>query len=158
MDTTTATARGAKLRAGKPEDAQELGRICYEAFASIAEKHNFPPDFPSAEIAAGLMEMMLSRPDVYSVVAEDNGRVVGSNFLWESDDIAGVGPVTVDPAVQDSSFGRAMMEDVIRRSDERGFLSVRLLQSAYHNRSLALYIPSSVSTRSSPSRIFRARL
>src|SRR5690606_23857041 len=139
MDTTTATARGAKLRAGKPEDAQELGRICYEAFASIAEKHNFPPDFPSAEIAAGLMEMMLSRPDVYSVVAEDNGRVVGSNFLWESDDIAGVGPVTVDPAVQDSSFGRAMMEDVIRRSDERSFLSVRLLQSAYHNRSLALY-------------------
>jgi ribosomal protein S18 acetylase RimI-like enzyme len=139
MDSTTATARGAKLRAGKPEDAQELGRICYEAFASIAGKHNFPPDFPSPEVAAELMEMILSRPDVYSVVAEDNGKIVGSNFLWESDDIAGVGPITVDPAVQNSSLGRAMMEDVVRRADVRGFLAVRLVQAAYHNRSLALY-------------------
>ena len=31
------------------------------------------------------------------------------------------------------------MEDVIRRSDEQGFLSCRLVQSAYHNRSLSLY-------------------
>lgn len=139
MDSITATARGAKLRAGKPEDAKELGRICFEAFKSIAEEHNFPPDFPSPEVAAGLMEMMLSRPDVYSVVAEDNGKTVGSNFLWESDDIAGVGPITVVPGVQNSSFGRAMMEDVIRRADERGFLAVRLVQAAYHNRSLALY-------------------
>jgi predicted N-acetyltransferase YhbS len=139
MDSTTATARGAKLRAGKPEDAKELGRICYEAFVSIAGKHNFPPDFQSPEVAAGLMEMILSRPDVYSVVAEDNGKTVGSNFLWESDDIAGVGPITVDPGVQNSSLGRAMMEEVVRRADERGFLAVRLVQAAYHNRSLALY-------------------
>lgn len=139
MISTTAAVKGANLRAGKPEDAQELGRICYEAFASIAGHHNFPPDFPSPEVAAGLMEMMLSRTDAYSVVAEDNGKIVGSNFLWESDSIAGVGPITVDPAVQNSSLGRAMMEDVIRRADERGFVSVRLVQAAYHNRSLALY-------------------
>jgi hypothetical protein len=31
------------------------------------------------------------------------------------------------------------MNDVIRRADEKGFLSVRLVQAAYHNRSLALY-------------------
>ena len=139
MDTTTATARGVRLRAGKPEDAQELGRICYEAFASIAGKHNFPPDFPSPEIAAGLMEMMLSLPDVYSVVAEAGGKTVGSNFLWESDDIAGVGPITVDPAAQNSSIGRAMMEYVVKRADDRDFLAVRLVQAAYHSRSLALY-------------------
>ena len=139
MDSTTATARGVKFRAGKPEDAEELGRICYEAFASIAGKHNFPPDFPSPAVAAGLMEMMLSRPDIYSVVAEAGGKTVGSNFLWESDDIAGVGPITVDPAAQNSSVGRGLMEDVLRRADERGFVVVRLVQAAYHSRSLALY-------------------
>jgi predicted N-acetyltransferase YhbS len=127
------------LRAGTVNDADELGRICFEAFASIANKHNFPPDFPSPEVAAGLMEVLLARPDVYSVVAEDGGRIMGSNFLWESDVIAGVGPITVDPEVQDSSLGRAMMEDILRRADEQGFLSVRLVQGAYHSRSLALY-------------------
>ena len=127
------------LRAGKPEDAEITGRICYEAFKSIADKHNFPPDFPVPEAAVGLTTMLLSRRDVYSVVAELDGEVVGSNFLWEGNQVSGVGPVTIDPKVQNSSIGRRLMEDVIRRSEERGFLSVRLLQAAYHNRSLSLY-------------------
>lgn len=139
MTSTNSTATGYYIRPGRPGDAEELGRICYEAFASIAGKHNFPPDFPSPEVASGLMEMMLSRPDVYSVVAESGGKAVGSNFLWESDVISGVGLITVDPEAQNSSLGRAMMEDVLRRADEKGFLSVRLVQAAYHNRSLALY-------------------
>ena len=35
------------LRAGMPEDASACGTICFEAFKSISEKHNFPPDFPA---------------------------------------------------------------------------------------------------------------
>jgi GNAT superfamily N-acetyltransferase len=128
-----------KLRAGAPDDAATLGRICYEAFRTISEKHNFPPDFPNTEVAAGLMSMMLSRPDVYSVVAENGRGPLGSNFLWEGDAVAGVGPITIDPDVQDSGIGRALMEDVIRRADEREALSVRLVQAAFHNRSLSLY-------------------
>ncbi|PYS86403.1 MAG: GNAT family N-acetyltransferase [Acidobacteria bacterium] len=129
-----------KLRPGKPEDAERLGAICFSAFGNISAAHNFPPDFPSAEAATGLMSMLLSRPDAYSVVAEDQeGRIVGSNFLWEADTISGVGPITVDVKVQNSSYGKAMMEDVIRRSDEQGHASVRLVQAAFHNRSLSLY-------------------
>lgn len=128
-----------KLRTGKPEDAEIAGTICYEAFKNIAEKHNFPPDFPNAEVGIGLISMLLNRPDVYSVVAESDGEVVGSNFLWEGNQVSGVGPITINPQVQNSSIGRKLMEDVIRRSDEKGFLSVRLVQAAYHNRSLALY-------------------
>jgi GNAT superfamily N-acetyltransferase len=128
-----------KLRAGRPEDAETLGHICYQAFKTIAEQHNFPPDFPSPEAAVGMMNMALSRPDIYSVVAEIDGEIVGSNFLWEGNQVSGVGPITIDPAAQNSSVGRALMTDVIRRSDEKGFPSVRLLQAAYHNRSLSLY-------------------
>jgi len=83
--------------------------------------------------------MMLSRPDIYSVVAELDGEIVGSNFLWEGNQVSGVGPITIDPRVQNSAIGRKLMEDVIRRSEEKGFSSVRLVQAAYHNRSLALY-------------------
>jgi predicted N-acetyltransferase YhbS len=127
------------LRSGRPEDAAALGKICFDAFASIADAHNFPRDFPSAEVGAGLLSMILSRPDIYSVVAERNGEPIGSNFLWESDEISGVGPITVDPRIQNSKVGRTLMEDVIRHADEKGTLSVRLVQAAYHNRSLSLY-------------------
>lgn len=140
MRSTKQVGTDVRLRPGRPEDAERLGSICYKAFATISGAHNFPPDFPSPEVAVGLMSMLLGRPDVYSVVAEDgSGNVVGSNFLWESDTVAGVGPITVDPKVQNSSYGRAMMQDVIRRSDEQGHPSVRLMQAAFHNRSLALY-------------------
>jgi hypothetical protein len=72
------------LRQGRAEDAQRSGLICYEAFKAIAEQHHFPPDFPSAEVPIGLLSSLLARPDIYSVVAELDGRLVGSNFLWEN--------------------------------------------------------------------------
>jgi GNAT superfamily N-acetyltransferase len=128
-----------RLRAGRPEDAERLGSICYGAFEAIAEGHNFPPDFPSPEMAGGLIGSLLAREDVYSVVAEADGRVVGSNFLWENMAIAGVGPVTIDPAAQNVAVGRRLMEDVLRRAKERNIAGVRLVQAAYHNRSLSLY-------------------
>jgi len=134
------TAEIPTLRSGISEDAEVLGQICYDAFRTISEEHNFPPDFPNAEAAIGLMSMLLSRSDAYSVVAEDeNGRIVGSNFLWEADTVTGIGPITVDVNVQNSSYGKAMMQDVIRRSDETGHPSIRLVQAAFHNRSLSLY-------------------
>ena len=127
------------FRAGKPGDAEICASICYEAFKAIADQHNFPHDFSDRETALGLLTELLRREDIYSVVAEKDGRIVGSNFLWESGVIAGVGPITVDPGVQNSAIGRQLMEDVLRRARERRFVGVRLLQSAYHNRSLSLY-------------------
>jgi predicted N-acetyltransferase YhbS len=136
---TQQAASKVTLRGGRAEEAPELGRICFEAFSAISKAHNFPPDFPSPEVAAGLMSMLLSHPDIYSVVAEEGGRAIASNFLWKSDAVAGVGPITVDPQVQNSSIGRSLMEDVLRHADEAGILSVRLVQAAFHNRSLSLY-------------------
>lgn len=128
-----------RLRAGTPDDAEACGNICYQAFNTIAGQHTFPPDFPVPDVAIGLLAYMFSRPDVYSVVAEVDGRVVGSNFLWEHAMIAGVGPITVAPAAQNSAVGRRLMEDVLGRARERRFAGVRLVQAAYHNRSLSLY-------------------
>jgi predicted N-acetyltransferase YhbS len=126
------------LRQGRPEDAPECGKICYEAFKMISESHNFPPDFPSVEAATGLMTAILPKSDVYSVVAESAGRILGSNFLWE-DTIAGMGPITVDPAVQNSTIGRRLMHHVLDYFRRNSFAGVRLVQAAFHNRSLSLY-------------------
>ena len=135
------------LRPGTPDDAEPCGRICYEAFKIISEKHNFPPDFPVPEAAVGLLAMLLSRNDVYSVVAEIDGKVVGSNFMWEQKLIAGIGPITVDPKVQNSTVGRRLMQAALSRGEERGFAGIRLVQAAFHNRSLSLYTKLGFDTR-----------
>jgi len=127
------------LRAASPDDAASAGEIAYTAFKTIAERHGFPPDFPSAEVATGLIGYLVSRADVYSLMAELDGRIVGSNFLWEENEVAGVGPITVDPAVQNSRIGRRLMEAVIERARVQEIAAVRLVQAAYHGRSLSLY-------------------
>lgn len=127
------------FRTGKAEDAEAYGLICYRAFKTIADAHNFPPDFPTPETAIGLFSYLLSNDAVYSVLAEMDGRPAGSNFLWESDSIAGVGPITVDPAIQNISVGRKLMEAVMERAKKKNVAGVRLVQAAYHNRSLSLY-------------------
>ncbi len=116
-------------------------------FRAIADQHNFPRDFPDPDTAVGLLSRLFAHDDIYSVVAEVDGRVVGSNFLWESAVIAGVGPITVDPGVQNSTVGRRLMEDVMGRARERRFAGVRLAQAAYHSRSLSLYTKLGFDTR-----------
>jgi predicted N-acetyltransferase YhbS len=141
------------LRPGRLEDADDCGVICFEAFRSISSEHNFPWDFPSAEIATGLMKRILAHPGVYSVVAERGGQIVGSNFLDERSPIAGIGPITVDPASQNRAIGRRLMLDVLQRCAHRGAPGVRLLQSAYHNRSLVLYTKLGFETRETISKL-----
>lgn len=127
------------LRRAVPADAQECGRICYEAFATTAASHGFPPDFPSVDIAAGLVRDQISHPGFFGVVAERDGRIVGSNFLDERSTISAIGPISVDPAAQDHQVGRALMTALLDRVAQRRAPGVRLLQVAYHNRSLSLY-------------------
>jgi predicted N-acetyltransferase YhbS len=136
-----------RLRPGTSEDAKECGRIAYEAFRSIADQHNFPPDIPSAEVATAVLTMALSHPGFYSVVAELDGQIVGSNFLDERSTIAGIGPVSVDPVVMNATIGRQLMQAVLDRAAERRFPGIRLVQIAWHYRSLALYTKLGFDTR-----------
>ncbi|PWU00328.1 MAG: GNAT family N-acetyltransferase, partial [Bacteroidetes bacterium] len=124
------------LRPGNATDANACGQICYNAFKNIAGQHNFPPDFPSPESAIGLMNYIFSDSGAWSVVAESESQIVGSNFLWEDVSIAGVGPITVEPNIQNRSVGRKLMHRVLQRAEEQGFAGVRLVQAAYHNRSM----------------------
>ena len=141
------------LRPGTPEDASACGTICFEAFKSIASEHNFPWDFPTAEVATGVMKTLLAHPGFYSVVAERDGKVVGSNFMDERDPIAGIGPITVGPGSQNQAIGRRLMLDVLDRCRCRGAPGLRLLQSAYHNRSLCLYTKLGFETRETVSKL-----
>jgi GNAT superfamily N-acetyltransferase len=97
---------------------------------------------------------MIQHPLFYSVVAEIDGQVVGSSFLDERGAILGIGPVSVDPAAQNRGVGRVLMEAMFSRSAELGAPGVRLLQLAYHNRSLSLYAKLGMDVRGSFAAMF----
>jgi GNAT superfamily N-acetyltransferase len=127
------------LRPGTTQDAERCGMICYSAFKAISEHHNFPPDFPSPEIAIKFLSQLLANPNIYGVVAEVDGQVVGSNFVDERSVIAGIGPITIVEQAQNRAIGRALMQHVLDRVALRRFPGFRLVQGAYHSRSLSLY-------------------
>jgi len=135
------------MRTMTQADVDDCGRVCYEAFHTIATLHNFPPDFPSTGPARELVAALQSHPDFFSVVAESDDRIVGSNFLDERSPIFAVGPVTVAPDVQDGGVGRCLMQAVLDRSVEREALGVRLVQVAYNIRSMSLYTKLGFATR-----------
>jgi predicted N-acetyltransferase YhbS len=127
------------IRQARESDAVECGRICYEAFAKIATAYNFPADFPNVDMATGVISMLLGHPGFYGIVAEENGRILGSNFVSERGAIFGIGPITIDPRVQNQGTGALLMHAAMTRAEERGAAGVRLVQAGYHCRSLALY-------------------
>lgn len=137
--TTDVFADSLRLRPGLASDIEPCARIVFNAFGAIAAHHNFPSDVPSVEVGTELMTMLLTHPHFFSIVAELDGKIVGSNFLDERSPIAGVGPITVEPTIQNRGLGRRLMEAVLNRASEKAHPGVRLLQSAYHGRSLALY-------------------
>jgi hypothetical protein len=90
-------------------------------------------------MAVGFCGILFSHPAFYCVVAEEDGRVIGSNCLDERSSIFGIGPITVDPTTQNRGVGRMLMQAVLDRTKERNAPGVRLVQAAFHNRSLSLY-------------------
>lgn len=126
-----------QFRPAASADAAQIAPILKTAFDGIADRHNFPHDFPTLDHAANIAAWCCSDPTIWGVVAEANGKIIGSNFLHEGNEIAGVGPITVDQNVQASGTGRRLMEAVI----ERGLRApgVRLVQDAFNSASMSLY-------------------
>lgn len=130
---------GLVLRRAVPADIPVCGRILYEAFATLADSHGFPPDFSTVEVATRCMRGLIENPGFHGIVAERDGVIVGSTFLDERSTIVAIGPVSVDPEAQDGRVGRVLMEAMLARFREIGAPGVRLVQISYHNRSLSLY-------------------
>jgi GNAT superfamily N-acetyltransferase len=126
------------IRPATDNDATACGRICYEGFRTINERHGFSPTFPSVEVATQRVGGFIRHPSVFGVVAEAvDGGVVGFNFLSERDPIRAVGPIVVDLGAQGHGIGRQLMEVILDRA--RGSRGVRLLQFTFNVQSLSLY-------------------
>lgn len=132
-----------------PEHVSELGRICYEAFKDISDRHHFPADFHSAAFGRMIIGMLVAREDYYGIAAMMDGQPAGSNFLLVSDEVGGLGPITVEVPMQGQGLGRALMQNVIDHARESGVEKVRLLQDSFNMTSLSLYASLGFDTKTS---------
>lgn len=121
-------------------DVDECARVAFDAHQAVAAAHNFPPEHPSLDFSMGMMKGKLVDPMAYGLVAERDGRILGSVFINSLlRDIAVIGPLTVHPTAQGGT-GRLLMEAALEEARRRQFKGMRLVQSPYHLRSLALYV------------------
>lgn len=135
--TATRSTAAPSIRTARPGDTDEVGRILVEAFDGINERYGFPIEWGDSAIGVQIARSLIVQRGVFGTVAELDGRVVGSCFLDERDEVRAIGPVTIDPSVQGLGIGRALMEAALERA--AGPVSVRLLQDSFNLASLALY-------------------
>ena len=126
-----------RLRPAVDADADECGRIVYAAFKDVDERHGFISNFTSVQQATFVARLFIGLASMHGIVAEGEGRILGSVFLDMGDPIKSVGLISVDPASQRRGVGRRLMQTAVEHAgDARG---VRLMQEAFNTQAMGLY-------------------
>jgi predicted N-acetyltransferase YhbS len=129
---------GTTVRQATRKDAQACGRILFEAYKAIATQHGAVPDFASAQETTLACFAALAHPGYYGVVAESEGKVVGTVILDERDSVAGSVGLAVDPNVKGLGLVAIQLQrHIINRCTERN-QPVRGLVATYHHHGYAM--------------------
>jgi hypothetical protein len=66
------------IRPAEAADAAQCGAILYTAFQQLADDHNFPPDFPSVEVATGVIP---DQPETRWFGPQERGPALPSRII-----------------------------------------------------------------------------
>jgi hypothetical protein len=129
-------------------DAEICGKIGYEAHKAISSAHGYPSEQPSEEFGIGLIRKLLCNTNSWGVLAERQGRILGSIFLhkFPPSPVAVIGPLTVHPSVE-GGVGRILMDSALTQARKQNNDQIRLVQSPSHIRSFVLYTKSGFTLR-----------
>lgn len=129
------------IRSIEYNDAESCGKIGYDAHKNISSLHGYPSEQPSEEYATGLIRSLLENPNSWGVLAERDGKILGSVFLHEfpPSPVAVIGPLTVHPAAEGYGVGRKLMDAALVQTSKQKHKQIRLVQSPSHIRSFVLY-------------------
>jgi predicted N-acetyltransferase YhbS len=129
------------IRPIEQNDAENCGRIGYEAHQAISSVHGYPSEQPSEEYGIGLIRRLLDNPNSWGVLAEQRGKILGSIFLHEfpPSPVAVIGPLTVHPAAEGGGIGKMLMNAALAQAHKQYHDQIRLVQSPSHIRSFVLY-------------------
>ncbi|MFL6509131.1 MAG: GNAT family N-acetyltransferase, partial [Nitrososphaeraceae archaeon] len=88
----------------------------------------------------GLVKMLLGNPNSWGVLAERQGKILGSIFLhrFPPSPVAVIGPLTVHPSAG-GGVGRILMDAALTQASKQNYDKIRLVQSPSHIRSFVLY-------------------
>jgi predicted N-acetyltransferase YhbS len=136
------------IRPIEQNDAESCGKIGYEAHKAISSAHGYPSEQPSEEFGIGLIRRLLGNPNSWGVLAERQGKTLGSIFLhrFPPSPVAVIGPLTVDPSAE-GGVGRILMDAALTHARKQKHDQVRLVQSPSHIRSFVLYTKSGFTLR-----------
>jgi len=128
------------IRSIEQSDAESCGKIGYQAHKTISSAHGYPCEQPSEEFGIGLIRSLLGNPNSWGVLAEQQGKVLGSIFLHEfpPSPVAVIGPLTVHPSAE-GGIGRRLMDAALIHAHKQNHDQIRLVQSPSHIRSFVLY-------------------
>jgi len=127
---------------------ESCGKIGYEAHKTISSTYGYPSEQPSEDFAIGLIRSLLSNPNSWGVLAERQGKILGSIFLhkFPPSPVAVIGPLTVHPSAE-GGVGRALMDAALTQARKQNYNQSRLVQSPSHIRSFVLYTKSGFTLR-----------
>jgi predicted N-acetyltransferase YhbS len=136
------------IRPIEQNDAECCGKIGYEAHKTISSAHGYPSEQPSEEFGIGLIRRLLGNPNSWGVLAERQGKTLGSIFLhkFPPSPVAVIGPLTVHPSVE-GGVGRMLMDAALTQARKQDYDQIRLVQSPSHIRSFVLYTKSGFALR-----------
>jgi predicted N-acetyltransferase YhbS len=136
------------IRPIEQNDADICSKIGYEAHKTISSAHGYPSEQPSEEFGIGLIRRLLGNPNSWGVLAERQGKILGSIFLhkFPPSPVAVIGPFTVHPSAE-GGVGRMLMDAALTQARKQNHHQVRLVQSPSHIRSFLLYTKSGFTLR-----------
>jgi hypothetical protein len=123
------------------EDINRVGEIIYEAFNSVAIKYGYISNVNSVEEGSRLAWTLFHHGPCERLVAEVEGRVVGSACLSIRGDFAGLGPAVVDPYCQDKAMGKELISGVLKKAEN--LKSIRTFTESFNPAAFSLYYFSS---------------
>ena len=127
-----------EIRRMTREDIPEVGRIGVEAFNDLMARHNRPPLYPDPQVGPLAATAYLSIDPERSLVAIEEGRIIGSIFYRRRGETVSVGPGTVAPAAQGRGVGTKLFQTVIEREPNAG--SMRIMQDSLNLASFELLV------------------
>jgi len=138
-----------RIRPIEQNDAESCGKIGYEAHKTISSAHGYPSEQPSEEFGIELIRRLLGNPNSWGVLAERQGKTLGSIFLhrFPPSPVAVIGPLTVHPSAEGGGVGKMLMDAALTQAREHNHDQIRLVQSPSHIRSFVLYTKSGFTLR-----------
>jgi GNAT superfamily N-acetyltransferase len=119
------------------DDQTAVAQIILDAFSALDAGHDVPTYLANIDEAQEVAAHLFGIPKVRGFGIDDGGQLVGVGFLHDLGDVGmAISPLAVAPAAQARGVGQAILDRMVEEAGDR---SIRLLQDAFNNGTLALY-------------------